>query len=273
MSDQTKAFLRIAAVLADVLAPAHAALVLTTSRGTAVAAAGNAAMAVAFVSWMQRLVSEGVHLKIRESVLQNDLASLQEKVHAQTRELREVNMRDAVSGVLNRSAFLHRFEEAIARDGRLGKAVAFLLVDIEGFKAVNIERGRIGGDATLKRVAHALQDATRGTDFVGRLGGDEFGLVLNECDDPGPAVNRIFLNLQNGSEGDGAKSVHVAVGAVIIENPAAGVELQELFRVAEGALASVRGTGGSLCARRTLPGAAEKHTADKHATGRHAATA
>jgi diguanylate cyclase (GGDEF)-like protein len=265
MSDQTKAFLRIAVVLAIGLAPALAVLVVTPSRGTAVAAAGNAAMAVVFVSWMQRLVSEGHYLKTRESVLQNDIASLQEKVHAQTRELREVNMRDAVSGVLNRSAFLHRLDEAIARDGRLGKALAFLLVDIEGFKAVNIERGRIGGDATLKRVAHALQDATRGTDFVGRLGGDEFGLVLNECDDPGPAVNRIFLNLQQASEGEGVKALHVAVGAVTIENPAAGVELQELFRIAEGALASVRGTGGSLCARRTLPGAAAARATDRHA--------
>lgn len=267
MSDQTKAFLRIAVVLAIGLAPALAALVLTPSRGTAFAAAGNAAMAIVFVSWMQRLVAEGHHLKTRGSVLQGDLTSLQEKVQAQTRELREANMRDPASGVLNRSAFLQRFDEAIARDARIGKPLAFLLVDIEGFKALNIERGRIGGDQTLKRVAHALQDATRGTDFIGRLGGDEFGVVLNECEDPGPAVNRIFLNLQNGEEG--AKVVHVAVGAVTIESPAAGVDLQELFRVAEGALASVRGTGGSLCARRTLQSATERRAT----TDRHAATA
>jgi diguanylate cyclase (GGDEF)-like protein len=267
VSDQTKAFLRIAVVLAIGLAPALAALVLTPSRGTAFAAAGNAAMAVVFVSWMQRLVAEGHHLKTRGSVLQGDLTSLQEKVQAQTRELREANMRDAASGALNRSAFLQRFDEAIARDARIGKPLAFLLVDIEGFKSVNIERGRIGGDQTLKRVAHALQDATRGTDFIGRLGGDEFGVVLNDCEDPGPAVNRIFLNLQNGEEG--AKVVHVAVGAVTIESPAAGVDLQELFRVAEGALASVRGTGGSLCARRTLQGATERRAT----TDRHAATA
>jgi len=261
MSDQTKALLRIATVLAIGLAPALSALVLTPSRATAIAAAGNAAMAVAFVSWMQRLLAEGQHLRLSGNALKSDLSSLQEKVQAQARELREVNMRDAASGVLNRSAFLLRLDEAIARDGRLGKAVAFLIVDVEGFKAINIERGRIGGDATLKRVAHALQDATRGTDFVGRLGGDEFGVVLSECDDPGPAVNRIFLNLQNRSEGDGATAVHVAVGAVTIENPAAGVELQELFRVAEGALASVRGTGGSLCARRTLRGTANTQAA------------
>ena len=269
MTDQAKGFLQIAALLTIGLAPALIALVVAPSRGIAVAAAGNAAMAVAFVSWMQRLQAEGHNLRRRESALRNDLSVLEEKTSAQTRELREAKTRDAASGVLNRTAFLHRLDDAIARDGRLGKPLAFLLVDIEGFKAINIERGRIGGDAILESVAHALADATRGTDCVGRIGGDEFGVVLNECDDPGPAVNRIFLNLQGRSGGDGATAVHVAVGAVTIENPAAGVELQELFRVAEGALASVRGTGGSLCARRTLRGASEKHAA----TDRQAATA
>jgi hypothetical protein len=76
--------------------------------------------------------------------------------------------------------------------------------------------------------------------------------VLHECDDPGPVVNRVFQSLSSLSDGDNASAVHVAVGAVTIEDPASGVELQELFRLAEGALASVRGTGGSLCARRSL---------------------
>jgi len=258
MTGQAKAFLRIAALLAVGLVPGVAALVLAPSRGLAIAAAGNAAMAVVFVFWVQRLVADGHHLQLGETALRGELSSLEEAVEAQARELRDVRTRDAATGVLNRSGLLLRLDETIARDGRLGKAVAFLLVDIEGFKAVNIERGRIGGDATLKRVAHALEDATRGTDCVGRLGGDEFGVVLNECDDPGPAVNRIFHNLQAASGGDGASAVHVAIGAVTIEDPSAGVELQELFRLAEGALASVRGTGGSLCARRTLRAAVSR---------------
>jgi hypothetical protein len=78
--------------------------------------------------------------------------------------------------------------------------------------------------------------------------------VLTECDDPGPAVNRVFRALQASTDFEGATTVHVAIGAVTIEDPGSGVELQELFRLAEGALASVRGTGGSLCARRTLRG-------------------
>jgi diguanylate cyclase (GGDEF)-like protein len=252
MEERTNTLLRIAVLLAIGIVPGVAALVLAPSRGLAIAAAGTAAMAVGLVVWLSRLVAEAHHVELRETALRSDLSSLEEKVEAQARELRDVRMRDAVTGTLNRSGLLLRLNETIARDGRLGKPVAFLLVDIEGFKEINIERGRIGGDATLMKVAHALEAATRGTDCVGRLGGDEFGVVLNECDDPGPAVNRIFQAIHASSDGDSASSVHVAIGAVTIEDPASGVEMQELFRLAEGALASVRGTGGSLCARRTL---------------------
>ena len=258
MTEDTKAVLRIAALLALGLVPALVAFVMAPSRGVAIAAAGSAAMAVAFLVWTQRFVVDAHHLRLRETALRSDLSSLEETVAAQARELRDVRTRDSVTGVLNRAGLLLRLNETIARDGRLGKAVAFLLVDIEGFKEININRGRIGGDATLQRVARALEDATRGTDCVGRLGGDEFGIVLNECDDPGPAVNRIFQTLHSTSDGDSASAVHVAIGAVTIEDPAAGVELQELFRLAEGALASVRGTGGSLCARRTLRAAVSR---------------
>jgi len=261
MTGQMKAFLRIAALLAIGLAPGVVALAVAPSRGLAIAAAGNATMAVVFVFWVQRLVADGHHQGHKETALRNDLSSLEETVEAQARELRDARTRDTATGVLNRTGLLQRLDETIARDGRLGKAVAFLLVDIEGFRAINIERGRIGGDATLKRVAHALEEATRGTDCVGRLGGDEFGVVLNECDDPGPAVDRIFHNMRAMAEGDVMSALHVAIGAVTIEDPAAGIEIQELFRLAEGALASVRGTGGSLCARRTM-----RATASRQAT-------
>jgi diguanylate cyclase (GGDEF)-like protein len=256
MEERTDTLPRIVGLLALGLVPAVAAFVMAPSRGVAIAATGTAAMAVGWVVWVSRLVADAHHVKLRETALRGELSSLEERVEAQSRELRDVRTRDAVTGTLNRSGLLVRLNETIARDARLGKAVGFLLVDVEGFKEINIERGRIGGDATLMRVAHALEAATRGTDCVGRLGGDEFGVVLTECDDPGPAVDRIFKALHAGSEGDSASAVHVAIGAVTIEDPATGVELQELFRLAEGALASVRGTGGSLCARRTLRGEA-----------------
>jgi diguanylate cyclase len=255
MEEETKAVLKIVALITVGLVPALVELVIAPSRGLAVAAVGSALMAIAFVLWMQRLVLTAHQQNLVVTTLRSDLASAQEASHNQARELRDARMHDATTGALNRGAFLRRLEETIARDSRMGKSLSFLLVDVEGFKAANVERGRLGGDAILERVAHALADATRGTDWVGRLGGDEFGIVLNECDDPGPAVNRIFSNLQAGA---GEEAVYVAVGAVVVDDPASGVELSELFRVAEGALSSVRGTGGNLCARRSLRGGAER---------------
>jgi diguanylate cyclase (GGDEF)-like protein len=259
MAEETKAIVGIVALLAVGLLPALVELFVEPSRGVAVAAVGSALMATVFVVWMQRLVLAMHQINLHQGTLRGDLATIQETVQNQARELRDARSHDATTGALNRGAFLRRLEETIARDGRLGKTLSFLLVDVEGFKALNVERGRLGGDAILERVAHALADATRGTDWVGRLGGDEFGVVLNECDDPGPAVNRIFANLQPATKGE--ETVRVAVGAVTIENPSAGVELSALFRVAEAALASVRGTGGNLCARRSLHGAADRQSA------------
>jgi diguanylate cyclase (GGDEF)-like protein len=252
MKDEPSAILRIAALLAAGLAPSLVALLISPSRGIAISAAGSAVMAIGFVIWTQRLVAEQSHLHLRDTALRNDVSSLEEKVQTQARELREIRTNDEVTGAMNRGTFLRRLDEMVARDGRLGKALVFLLVDIEGFRAINTERGRLGGDAVLKLVADAIHGATRGTDVVGRIGGDEFGIVLGECEDPRPAVNRLFLALQSANAVEGAVPVHVAVGAVTVESPAQGVDQAELFRLAEGALASVRGHAGSLCARRTL---------------------
>lgn len=252
MTEEPKAILKIASLLAVGLAPSLVALLISPSRGIAIAAAGGAVMAIGFVIWTQRLVAEQNHLRLRDAALRNDVSSLEEKVQSQSRELREIRTNDEVTGVLNRGTFLRRCEEAIARDARLGKPLVFLLVDIEGFRAINTERGRLGGDDVLKQLAATIQGATRGTDVVGRVGGDEFGIVLGECEDPRPAVNRLFVGLQSSNAIAGAAPLHVAVGAVTVESPAQGVDMGELFRLAEGALASVRGHAGSLCARRTL---------------------
>jgi diguanylate cyclase (GGDEF)-like protein len=252
MRDGSKVILGITALLTLGLGPALAALFLFPGRGSVLAASGSAFLAIGFVTWTHRLIADHHHLRPRDEALRSEIASLQEKLHAHVREIRDVRSCDEVTGALNRSSFLRRLDEAILRDARLGKSLSFLLVDIEGFRAINAERGRLGGDDVLKAVAQSIQGATRGTDFVGRMGGDEFGVVLNECEDSRPAVNRLFVALQATNAESGRAPINVSVGAVTIETPANGVELAELFRLAEGALASVRGTGASLCARRTL---------------------
>jgi diguanylate cyclase (GGDEF)-like protein len=250
MADDTKAALRIAVLLAVGLGPSLALLVVAPSPAVALAAAGSAAMAIAFVAWSFRLISAARRATEAAAEARGKVDGLERTIQSQASELREARRVDPATGALTRGAFLRRLDEAIHRDGRLDKPLAFLLVELERMKGRGT-RGPSGGDSLLRRVAHALEDATRGTDFVGRLDGDKFGLVLNECGDPGPAVNRIFDGLSGAGKGS-AQAIHVAVGAVTVDEPATGVDLHELFRLAESALGSVRGTGGSLCARRTL---------------------
>ena len=261
MAEDTKAAVRIALIVAIGLGPCLIGLVMTPSRGLAIGAAGTAGMAIVFVLWTQRLATEAQECRRRESGMRDELLGLEETVQTQGRELRDARTQDPGTGVLNRTAFLRQLDEAIARDARLGKQLALLLIDVEGFKAFNLERGRIEGDAILKRTARAIVGATRGSDRVGRLGGDEFAVVLNECDDPGPAVDRIVSYLKADPADQAGRDVPVAIGAVTIVDPAQGVDVSELFRLADEALSSVRGNGGSACARRTLGPAPHKQSA------------
>jgi diguanylate cyclase (GGDEF)-like protein/PAS domain S-box-containing protein len=85
---------------------------------------------------------------------------------------------DALTGLLNRRMFDDRLRQAIALARRSEKMVALMLVDLDGFKAVNDSYGHLTGDYVLRTVARRLADAVRETDTVARLGGDEFVVIL-----------------------------------------------------------------------------------------------
>jgi diguanylate cyclase (GGDEF)-like protein/PAS domain S-box-containing protein len=88
---------------------------------------------------------------------------------------------DALSGLVNRREFERRLEEAI-EGGRRGEGQHVLCyLDLDHFKLVNDTSGHIAGDSMLREVAKLLRDAVRDSDTVGRLGGDEFGVLLVGC--------------------------------------------------------------------------------------------
>lgn len=94
---------------------------------------------------------------------------------------------DPLTGLVNRAAFLGRLHEAFAAR-RADRPTAVLFVDLDGFKQVNDTHGHRYGDAVLVAVADVLSIGVLGSDLVGRLGGDEFGIVLNGVDSPENAV-------------------------------------------------------------------------------------
>src|SRR5215475_6161873 len=94
---------------------------------------------------------------------------------------------DALTGQLNRAAFLRSLEQALADAARERQQLAVLFVDLDGFKRVNDTLGHDVGDALLVAVGRMIQRNILGCDAVGRLGGDEFGVVLASVATPDDA--------------------------------------------------------------------------------------
>jgi diguanylate cyclase (GGDEF)-like protein/PAS domain S-box-containing protein len=88
---------------------------------------------------------------------------------------------DALTGLINRRDFERRCEEAIDRGQRGDGQHILCYLDLDHFKAVNDTSGHLAGDSMLREVAKLLRDAVRDSDTVGRLGGDEFGMLLIGC--------------------------------------------------------------------------------------------
>ncbi len=111
-----------------------------------------------------------------------DCDRTQEGLRRQAEEYRQHATTDVLTGVLNRRGFL----ESLNREWQLshrGTVVSYLVVaDVDGLKAANDRLGHAAGDGLLQDVARALTGAARVSDAIGRLGGDEFGVVLIGCD-------------------------------------------------------------------------------------------
>lgn len=98
-----------------------------------------------------------------------------------TRQMTYQASHDALTGLINRREFERRLQEALdsAQAGDVTHALAYL--DLDRFKAVNDTCGHTAGDNMLREVATLIKDAVRDSDTVGRIGGDEFALLLVGC--------------------------------------------------------------------------------------------
>src|SRR5580692_11663589 len=88
---------------------------------------------------------------------------------------------DALTGLVNRREFERRLQEGIDSGHRGDGQHVLCYLDLDRFKIVNDTSGHVAGDSMLREVAKLLRDAVRDSDTVGRLGGDEFGLLLIGC--------------------------------------------------------------------------------------------
>src|SRR6185503_4534078 len=113
------------------------------------------------------------------SLLRAKVARLQETVE----QLDQLAHRDSLIDLPNRRGFMRELERLIARVDRYGVNGAMLFVDLDGLKMINDTFGHRAGDEALIQVANLLASGVRHSDVVARIGGDEFGILLESSDE------------------------------------------------------------------------------------------
>lgn len=102
--------------------------------------------------------------------------------HHLENRLKQMASTDPLTGCLNRRAFFEQLEKAISRAKRYHQPLSLLAMDIDHFKSTNDTYGHPGGDAALQKFTLAVTDMLRTSDILGRLGGEEFAVILPVID-------------------------------------------------------------------------------------------
>lgn len=110
------------------------------------------------------------------------ILDLEDRLVEAREEMRFQATHDALTSLWNRGMIMELLGRELARSAREGKSTAILLGDLDHFKQVNDTYGHLVGDEVLKETARRLLSSVRSYDFVGRYGGEEFLVVLNNCD-------------------------------------------------------------------------------------------
>lgn len=126
--------------------------------------------------------------RVRDALMElmGEVDSLRREVSGLRERLRESEQladRDPLIPVLNRRAFVRELSRVIAYGRRYGDPAGLVYFDIDNFKQVNDAHGHAAGDAALHHLAKLVLGHVRETDIVGRLGGDELGLILVRTDE------------------------------------------------------------------------------------------
>ncbi|MEY4593004.1 MAG: hypothetical protein RIR18_1899 [Pseudomonadota bacterium] len=147
---------------------------------------------------------------------------LEQKVQERTAELEAINLdlsflalHDSLTGLHNRRSFTNRLRDEYLRMQRTGERYALVLIDIDHFKRVNDGYGHETGDIVLKHVAAILQESARVTDFVARLGGEEFVVLLPNTDEGARVIAEKMRQAVSESSAPVVGKVTISLGMAV----------------------------------------------------------
>jgi diguanylate cyclase (GGDEF)-like protein/PAS domain S-box-containing protein len=153
---------------------------------------------------------------------------------------------DPLTGLLNRRRFEAELEAAVVRAQRYGHTGALLFLDLDQFKYINDTSGHRAGDLLLWRLGEHLARVLRHADKIGRLGGDEFGVILQEADEATSALvaEKIHAYLGEAPFSYGGHIHKVTASIGIAPFPVEGESAQDLLANADLAMYRAKEGGG-----------------------------
>ncbi|HEU4889129.1 MAG TPA: EAL domain-containing protein [Thermoanaerobaculia bacterium] len=140
-----------------------------------------------------------------------DLARMKKELESANRHLERLTLIEPLTELLNRRGLQQALSREVQHLGRTNNASAALVVDLDDFKQINDQHGHSVGDVVLKEIGRRLRASVRAVDYVGRLGGDEFMLILPETESA--EVTRV------------AERIRLAIATAIIQHASGTVTL------------------------------------------------
>ena len=164
---------------------------------------------------------------------------------ARTVEAMELAYQDGLTGLASRALFVQRLEHAGLRNRRHGSRFALLYLDVDGFKVINDSLGHSAGDELLVQIGDRIRGCLRRGDFAGRLGGDEFGILMENARRPADAIGlarRLLGALESPFFVEGKRVVASASIGVAVSS-AAVHGASDLLRNADVAMYRAKASG------------------------------
>jgi diguanylate cyclase (GGDEF)-like protein len=164
-------------------------------------------------------------------------------------KLRELSVRDPLTGLFNRRYMEETFDREIRRAIRKGQSLSVMMADIDGFKMINDSVGHGLGDKALVKVSALLMNSVRSSDVACRYGGDEFCLILPDCtlEEGLRRANILREKIESmsfDSKDEGIQRVTLSFGVAAM--PDNGMTREELLGAADSALYSSKRGGRNL---------------------------
>jgi diguanylate cyclase (GGDEF)-like protein/PAS domain S-box-containing protein len=154
--------------------------------------------------------------------------AVEERLAQQSAMLEEANAKltelattDHLTSLWNRRAFLEQLDIQLEQSVRSARPMSVLILDVDDFKPYNDRYGHLAGDEILRGAARVLRDRARRSDFIARIGGEEFGVILHEADRTGAVKLAEHLRAAVESQQWPRRRITISVGAATVQFPSA----------------------------------------------------